>query len=139
MQTIIISIHPQHVKNIFEGRKTIELRKTAPKEKFKAIVYETKANGGKGMVVGEFVCGGFDALQPNKDRSLFNSIEAITASACVSEKELKKYANGKKILLLYIRPTVYFAFAPKPLSAYGLKRPPQSWQYLKESEVDNNG
>ena len=29
MQTIIISIHPQHVKNIFDGKKTLEIRKRA--------------------------------------------------------------------------------------------------------------
>ena len=132
MKEIIISIHPKYCKSIFGGRKTLELRKTCPKEKFKAIVYETKTNGGKGMVIGEFVCGGFDLLQPNEDSSILgNTIEAISASACVSEKKIRKYANGKNIYLLHIRPTRYYDYAPKPITDYGLKRPPQSWCYRK--------
>ena len=43
MKTVLISIKPKWVEKIVRGEKTIEVRKTAPKEvPFKAYIYETK-------------------------------------------------------------------------------------------------
>lgn len=43
MKSILILIHPEWVEKITSGKKTIEVRKTAPKESpFKAYIYETK-------------------------------------------------------------------------------------------------
>lgn len=43
MKSVLISIKPKWVENIASGKKTIEVRKTAPKEvPFKAYIYETK-------------------------------------------------------------------------------------------------
>lgn len=43
MKSILISIRPQWVEKIVKGEKTIEVRKSAPKETpFKAYIYETK-------------------------------------------------------------------------------------------------
>ena len=123
------------------------MRKTIPKEKFKAMVYETKglynSNGykflGAGKVVGEFICGGYDILPPYKDKSVLgNSINAILKMACVTAEELEKYANNKQIYLLHLDAIRYFAYDPVPLSHYGLKRPPQSWQYLKGADNEQN-
>lgn len=71
MRAILISIRPQWCEKIASGKKTIEVRKSAPKEvPFKAYIYETKGatetpwvdeDGhyiykGKGQVIGEFIC-----------------------------------------------------------------------------------
>ena len=85
MKAVLISIQPRHCENIASGKKTIEVRKTAPKipTPFKCYIYETKAesdwrqyqipvigkNGKQvkgvyelkwiersGKVIGEFVC-----------------------------------------------------------------------------------
>lgn len=81
MKSVLISIHPQWVEKIASGEKTIEVRKTAPKEvPFKAYIYCTKdrknllpiehgkvlekvnfwentdAYYGFGKVIGEFIC-----------------------------------------------------------------------------------
>lgn len=85
MKSVLISIRPQWVEKIVSGKKTIEVRKTAPKEvPFKAYIYVTKDkpylygdmpikefyldNGGykggecngiklcNGKVIGEFIC-----------------------------------------------------------------------------------
>lgn len=70
MKSVLISIRPEWVEKIASGKKTIEVRKTAPKEvPFKAYIYMTKkkpymltfAGNGKmrvhnGMVIGEFIC-----------------------------------------------------------------------------------
>lgn len=43
MKSVLISINPKFVDKIVSGEKTIEVRKTAPKEvPFKAYIYETK-------------------------------------------------------------------------------------------------
>ena len=45
MKTILMSIQPKWCEKIFNGEKTIEVRKTAPKEvPFKVVVYCTKAD-----------------------------------------------------------------------------------------------
>ena len=64
MKSILISIRPKWVEKIVKGEKTVEVRKTAPKEvPFKAYIYcsygDMKTNyylGGRGKVVGEFIC-----------------------------------------------------------------------------------
>lgn len=44
MKSVLISIRPQWVEKIASGEKTIEVRKTAPKElPFKCYIYATKA------------------------------------------------------------------------------------------------
>lgn len=46
MDTYLFSIHPKWCEKIFNGEKTIEVRKTAPKPPFKVVVYCTKAQTG---------------------------------------------------------------------------------------------
>lgn len=45
MNTYLFSIQPKWCEKIFNGEKTIEVRKTAPKPPFKVVVYCTKGNG----------------------------------------------------------------------------------------------
>ena len=68
MKSVLISIRTKWVEKISSGEKTIEVRKSAPKEvPFKAYIYCTIGNGVKGdylvpsgiqcgKVIGEFVC-----------------------------------------------------------------------------------
>lgn len=71
MKSVLISIQPKWVEKITSGEKTIEVRKSAPKEvPFKCYIYETKGatetpwadeDGhlifkGRGQVIGEFIC-----------------------------------------------------------------------------------
>lgn len=73
MKNILIAIRPQWVEKIASGQKTIEVRKTAPKEvPFKCYIYETQGRTeapwidedghfiykGRGQVIGEFICDG---------------------------------------------------------------------------------
>ena len=46
--------------------------------------------------------------------------------------ELKKYAGCKKEIFGWKFYKVRKFDTPKSLEEFGLKRPPQSWQYLKE-------
>lgn len=75
MKSVLISIRPKWCEKIASGEKTIEVRKTAPKEvPFKAYIYCTKGKDGyewlyrvdnngygkaqswHGKVIGEFIC-----------------------------------------------------------------------------------
>ena len=71
MKSVMLSIQPKWVEKIVTGEKTIEVRKSAPKEvPVKAYIYETKGatempwvdeDGhfiykGRGQVIGEFIC-----------------------------------------------------------------------------------
>lgn len=83
MKSVLISIRPKWVEKIASGQKTIEVRKTAPKEvPFKAYIYCTKGKDGyewlyrvdnsghgkaqswHGKVIGEFICDKVDKIIP---------------------------------------------------------------------------
>lgn len=85
MKSVLISIRPEWVEKIASGKKTIEVRKTAPKEvPFKAYIYCTKAksqwrysdyegayensNGeivyAQKHIIGEFICDKVFLLHP---------------------------------------------------------------------------
>lgn len=55
---VMYSIQRRHVENIEKGLKTLEIRKKRPSREcpFTAYIYETKGHGGRGKVIGEFVC-----------------------------------------------------------------------------------
>lgn len=56
MKSVLISIRKEWIEKIVDGKKTVEVRKSAPKEvPFKAYIYCTNkiANG---KVIGEFIC-----------------------------------------------------------------------------------
>ncbi len=164
MREILMSINPRWVSLIFDGLKTIELRKTSPKieEPYKVYVYETKGmleepwmdeDGhmiwrGSGMVVGEFVCnriyridcdsnGIFDRysvdlfdLHVHEYLDLFpDSPFAPMSKTCVTKSEFWEYASGKQLYGWAIEEPKRYA-NPWELSDRGIKRPPQSWQYL---------
>ena len=52
---------------------------------------------------------------------------------CVSVKEFKKYQRGGKVYGWHIQEAEKF-IKDRELSMFGLKRPPQSWQYLRASD-----
>lgn len=122
MDEVLLSLHPKWWDLIKAGKKTIEIRKTKPEKMlfpFRVIVYLT---GGIG-VVGTFECDCLiSTIRP----------ESLIAGSCLTEAELIKYANGKKICGWQIKAGSVIEYeAPIPLEiATGLNRPPQSWQYL---------
>lgn len=112
MKSVLISIRPKWCELIASGKKTIEVRKTAPKlpTPFKCYIYCTsvksmnlqdyvavhRATGGavddwSGKVFGEFVCD-LIGFHPGTD----------VPSSCVPIEELKKYANGKMLARWHI-------------------------------------
>lgn len=96
MKSVLISIQPKWVEKIANGEKTIEVRKTAPKETpFKAYIYCTKEkpfiqkirfgdiaishtqiskNLYNGKVIGEFICNKVDEYRFHEGLTEFNSM-----------------------------------------------------------------
>ena len=122
MTEILISIQPKWVAKILDLSKRWEMRKTIPKAKgpFRVFIYQTEGGG----VVGEFVCDSFTEVDPGE------ITKRILTDTQLTKQEALEYADGKTVYLWRIRSLVDYP-APKPLSAYGLDRPPQSWCYLK--------
>ena len=101
MKIVMLSIQPKWVEKIVKGEKTIEVRKSAPKEvPFKAYIYETKGatempwvdeDGhfiykGRGQVIGEFVC---DKVEKFTVGGLLS--DDIEKPACLSYTEMINY------------------------------------------------
>ena len=117
MKSILMSIQPKWVEKIINGEKTIEVRKTAPKEvPFKVYVYCTgvknlnlteyikifRATGGAidywhGKVVAEFVCDKVDTIPVDSE-----AFAAISKPACLTIDELIEYCSGKDMYGLHI-------------------------------------
>jgi len=146
---IIMSIHAEHSHNIFELKKDLELRKTAPKGGYPFIVYlyETKNSTykgsggvlfpGAGAVVGFFSCkavvktSAFGSALLKGCSAEEDAVRALIAKrACLAAEKIAAYANGGDIIGLEVSTPTRFP-RPRPLSEFGLTRPPQSWQYLK--------
>lgn len=96
MKAILMSIHPKWCELIFNGQKTIEVRRTSPKQletPFEVVVYQTKirfkvrawqenfqsmvftpnggAENGDGKVIGSFVCDKIEEIEPSAEWSSY--------------------------------------------------------------------
>ena len=118
MKEIMISIKPKYCELIASGKKTIEIRKTAPKPPFKAFIYQTKSKWifkllkwlglYQGKVIGEFVCEGVASS---------NVIPYMISGTCLSKEEYIKYTKWKKAYRLDISDLKMYG-NPKELSEF---------------------
>ncbi len=86
MKGVLISIQKPHTDNIKALIKKIEVRKNKPTTPtpFPVFIYETKAKGGCGKVIGEFVCDRIDKVyQCNSGW--------VQEYGCISRKEFFDY------------------------------------------------
>lgn len=129
MKTIVATIKPIHLGNIRRGAKIYEIRKTCPKEfPFKVLCCES---GSGGQIKAEFVVESAECGYP---WDFFDEVEA----ACVSMKEAIEYANDKEIYFWNIKDMIDYCNTKGRkvlnISEFGLKRAPQSWQYITEEQ-----
>jgi len=137
MDTLLISLHPRHCQNILAGKKTIELRKRAPKHRknkpnfskpnfSKILIYETKPTA---AIVGlttpteilEHTCSEW---------------HEFTSELCLSVSEIEEYLGGYcgwgiKVENLQL-------ITPIPLSKMRDLNitPPQGYRYLSDELVE---
>ncbi len=106
MKSILLSIKPKYVELIASGEKTIEVRKTAPKEvPFKAYIYCTIGNGVKGdylvpsgiqcgKVIGWFICDKVEIVNAKcSDYGIDLFYHDCLTNGCLTEREIEKYFN----------------------------------------------
>ena len=138
MRDILISIKPKWCELIFSGQKIDEIRRTKPSwsDGWTYTVYVWQTGGGG--ITGRFTVSKFTCIQAwidnDGEKHLGNT---IGLRHCVDDNELFDYIyKGKKPGYRYpnswawrIEDPVKFD-KPLPLSDFGLKRPPQSWQYV---------
>lgn len=123
MVDILLILRPRWSRKVLAGEKTIELRKSAPHgaSVFHVYVYETKANHGRGAVVGECIC------------YLAQKIERfyeVAEGSCVPVPDIITYAKGKALYGWYLAKVITYE-QPRTLSDFGMVRAPQSWCYVK--------
>ena len=140
MKAILMSIHPKWAEKIFNGEKTIEVRKTAPKlgTPFKVYVYETKTTDiehydscdikyyGRGKVIGSFVCDRIDeyayatiaCAKFEVNGADVAEHKRYNAGACLTAEEMFEYSNGKSLYGWHISETKLFD-KPKKLEEFG--------------------
>jgi len=136
MDAVLMSINPEFTKKIFDRKKPLELRKRAPKcpAPYIVYVYETKGlyisesgfkYNGAGAVVGKFIVTATAIIR-------YSDFPFYAQRACLSVSRMLDYAGERKNLsaLKISGPQKYNK--PLPLSRFGLSRPPQSWQYLRD-------
>ena len=131
MKSVLIAIRPQWVEKIASGQKTIEVRKTAPKEvPFKAYIYESRNGGhrckhcnekdscysyapknvgcynGSGKVIGEFICNNASELD-----YVYYWNNGYEFATCLTYRQVADYGKGKTLygwhisdLKIYDRP-----------------------------------
>lgn len=136
-KAVILSIHPNWAEKIYSGEKAVEWRKTFPTEAtpgMPVLLYETAPVC---KVTGLFYWIGKETLvmrEPDFHGQEINPVAQMLIDAgCVPLEDLKEYqgANGR-LYAWDVRCKMKFS-EPRTLSAYGLSRAPQSWQY---TEVD---
>ena len=142
MKSILLSIKPKYVELIASGQKTIEVRKTAPKEvPFKAYIYCTKekkqddiiwagifGDRGKwnGRVIGEFICNNASELD-----YVYYWNNGYEFETCLTYRQVADYGKGKTLygwhisdLKIYDKPRELSEFCiPCKVSCENCKNP----------------
>lgn len=173
MKAVLISIRKEHNEKIFDGIKRFEGRKTLPAiiqlgnhidntttynpSEYDVIcyVYEPKAGGGCGKVVGYFIC---DFAQTFHTK--FANMRMVSNALRVSEDFAKQYFNREKGYMLrvcapqrYDKPKALIEFCHpcdrdpqcdcRYCVRYGGNKPifraPQSWCYVEQLQNEYSG
>lgn len=116
MESVIVSIKPEWIEKIIRGEKTIEVRKSAPKEvPFRAYIYCTKSkeyevtvdevrddgkerhHNGKGKVVAMFVCDRVDKYTFSHYEAEYRVTHVEQEAMCLNQLELIRYGKGNRL------------------------------------------
>lgn len=133
INSLLISIKPEHAKKIFSGDKTVELRRVRPKVSNGDTVLVYVSSPTKALI-GAFEVDRVIETNPEK---LWQEVEA---SAGVTLDEFNSYYTGtERAFGILIKKTWNFDV---PLTLQNLKskwmnfHPPQSYRYISEQEIN---
>ena len=134
MKEYIMSIRPEWVELIRSGNKLVDVRATAPNPRRMSAsdpatvwIYETKAGGGRGAVVGWFKCPAI------RQSNMYREDRRRQAShmSCVNEEGLLAMQGKRAGLWLWEIDDPQWLDRPRALAEFGIKCPPMSWSGLK--------
>ena len=136
---ILLSIKPKWARLIYEGKKVIEWRKRIPITGktipgiTKVFLYESSPIS---KITGYFILAPyFYVFNANRNPNTINNAEKEgLEKGCVSLQDLKRYqGKSKQIFGLPIHEIKKVDY-PICLETFKIKRPPQSWCYIKEND-----
>lgn len=127
---LLMSASADAVRQIFEGSKTLEIRKTAPESSgpYCVILYERRQGNGRGKIVGWFRCPHIGTLHKI-------SVREACSRACLCRSELCRYAADSRRDVPQLRTWEIESprelVTPIPLPKALAPCPPESWRTLK--------
>lgn len=157
MKSVILSVQPQWCELIASGKKTIDVRKSAPKEvPFKVYIYQTKkritiktfkedcSNGiihnakllkAHGKVIGSFICDRIDEIYPDLEyySDGYDIDDDSLAETCLTREQLREYGKGVTLYGWHISALKIYD-KPKELSDFSK----YEYKYLGGCCVNNN-
>ena len=133
MKAVMLSLRPQWCEKIFNGSKTIEVRKSRPSipTPFKVYVYQTKHKGksivsealntvyGGGTVIGSFVCDKVYKIVPDGEyySNGYDIDDDMLIEMCLGRRYLTGYGLGYTIYGWHITGAKLYD-KPKELSEF---------------------
>nr|DAG38436.1 MAG TPA: helix-turn-helix domain-containing protein [Caudoviricetes sp.] len=159
MKAVLLSVKPKWCEMFASGKKTIEVRKTAPKLEtpFKAYMYCTKAGYmyrcrfdenhlaipevWNGKVVGEFICERVTEHEICDSGAVVNYWAEGLQHSCLTVSQIDEYVGkrsssdyGKKskVYGLHISDLKIYD-KPRELGEFGIARAPMSWCYVEQA------
>lgn len=128
-KAILLSIHPEWAQKIYSGEKTVEYRKSIPKYNHDIMVYMYETSPVRK------VTGFFKMISHFRMDVVEHLVcDKLVARGCLSIQELRHYQNDSKDVVGWVVAGFEKFEQPKQLADFGLKRAPQSWQYVKVKE-----
>jgi len=122
MSQMLLSINPEHVKNILLGKKKYEFRKVRCRSDISTIIIYATSPVMK--VVAEVEVLGI--IEDNPD-----SVWDVTSEfAGISKCFFDSYFEGKQKAVAYHLGNVTKYISPRPLIDYGINYAPQSFVYV---------
>lgn len=135
-KTLLLSIHPEHANNIFEGTKTIELRRVLPRLSKGDQVFVYVSSPTKALV------GTFDVehvIEDNPDK-LWNKVKAYAA---ITKKVFTEYytntEKGYGIVISKARKLKKSVDLDTLRRKFPNFHPPQGYRYLNDLDIQRIG
>jgi predicted transcriptional regulator len=128
---VLLSIKPEFVREIFQGRKKFEYRKNVfTKHVTQVVVYSTKPEG---MIVGEFSVKKILSDTPEK---LWKKTSLVSG---ISKEFFDQYFEGRdKGYALQIENPVLYKEPINPFDVFTSFVAPQSFKYIEEDDIEES-
>ena len=123
MYTILLPIHPDYVKNIFNGTKRYEFRKRICKKPVDRILIYSMSPVMKVMGEAEI-----EDILVDTPEIIW---ERTKEKAGIDKRFFDRYYAGRNQAVAYKLKNITEYEMPKELKDYGISRAPQSFQYVK--------